>query len=62
MVDVGGPNAFMPYLLGIFAVFMFIGLVATALVPETKGKTLEDLSGENDTELVDLALLRADSD
>ncbi|KAF9426253.1 Inorganic phosphate transporter pho84 [Podila epigama] len=44
--DRGGQNAFIPQLLQIFAIFMFIGLLATFLIPETKGKTLEELSNE----------------
>ncbi|KAG0324253.1 Inorganic phosphate transporter pho84 [Dissophora globulifera] len=46
--DRGGPNAFIPNLLKIFALFMFIGLLVTFLIPETKGKTLEELSNEDD--------------
>ncbi|KFH71604.1 MFS transporter, PHS family, inorganic phosphate transporter [Podila verticillata NRRL 6337] len=46
--DKGGPNAGIPMLLQVFALFMFIGLLFTYLVPETKGKTLEELSGEDD--------------
>ncbi|KAF8939852.1 Inorganic phosphate transporter pho84 [Dissophora ornata] len=46
--DRGGNNAFIPQLLQIFALFMFIGLLFTYLVPETKGKTLEELCGEDD--------------
>ncbi|KAF9295607.1 Inorganic phosphate transporter pho84 [Mortierella antarctica] len=46
--DVGGLNAGIPTLLQIFALFMFIGLLFTYLVPETKGKTLEELCGEED--------------
>ncbi|KAG9324702.1 hypothetical protein KVV02_001684 [Mortierella alpina] len=46
--DRGGPNAFIPQLLQIFALFMFIGLLSTFLIPETKGKTLEELSNEDD--------------
>lgn len=34
-------------LLDVFAVFMAIGLAFTFLIPETKGKTLEELSNEN---------------
>lgn len=30
----------------IFSAFMLIGLIVTVLVPETKGKTLEQLNGE----------------
>ena len=40
--------------IGIFAVIMLTGGLATALIPETKGKTLEELSGENEMhELLD---------
>jgi PHS family inorganic phosphate transporter-like MFS transporter len=46
--DRGGPNAFIPQLLQIFALFMFIGLVVTFLIPETKGKTLEELANEDE--------------
>ncbi|KAF9945389.1 Inorganic phosphate transporter pho84 [Mortierella alpina] len=48
MKDRGGKNAFIPQLLQIFALFMFIGLLFTYFVPETMGKTLEELSGEDD--------------
>ncbi|KAI1300406.1 Inorganic phosphate transporter pho84 [Mortierella claussenii] len=48
MKDRGGTNAAIPRLLQIFALFMFIGLLFTYLVPETKGKTLEELCGEGD--------------
>jgi PHS family inorganic phosphate transporter-like MFS transporter len=43
----GGVNSGIPILLGIFAGFMFIGLLFTFLIPETKGKSLEELSSEN---------------
>ncbi|KAJ2140461.1 hypothetical protein IW142_005406 [Coemansia sp. RSA 564] len=46
--DRGGKNAFIPQLIQIFALFMLVGLVFTWFVPETKGKSLEELSeGEN---------------
>ncbi|KAG0212729.1 Inorganic phosphate transporter pho84 [Mortierella sp. GBA30] len=48
MKDRGGKNMFIPQLLQIFALFMFIGLLFTYFVPETKGKTLEELCGEDD--------------
>lgn len=32
----------------IFALFMLLGFFLSWLIPETKGKTLEELSGEND--------------
>lgn len=46
--DIGGPGAFVPNLLWIFAGFMAVGLVFTTFVPETKGISLEDLSENND--------------
>lgn len=33
--------------LEIFAFFMFTGIFSTLLLPETKGRTLEDLSNED---------------
>ena len=32
----------------IFALFMLLGFILSWLIPETNGKTLEELSGEND--------------
>ncbi|KAG0243862.1 Inorganic phosphate transporter pho84 [Actinomortierella wolfii] len=49
--DRGGKNESIPHLLQIFALFMFIGLLFTFLIPETKGKTLEELSNEEDIDL-----------
>jgi PHS family inorganic phosphate transporter-like MFS transporter len=45
--DIGGTNAFVKHILEIFALFMLTGIFSTLLLPETKGKTLEDLSGED---------------
>ncbi|QRW18214.1 Sugar (and other) transporter [Rhizoctonia solani] len=45
--DIGGKNAFIKHILEIFALFMLTGLFATFLIPETKGRTLEDLSNES---------------
>lgn len=36
-------------LLKLFALFMFLGLLTSLLIPETKGMTLEELSGETRT-------------
>lgn len=47
--DIGGVNAFMPQVLGIFAVFMFVGLCATALVPEPKGMSLDQMEDSDIT-------------
>lgn len=44
--DIGGPNAFVKHILKIFAFFMLTGILSTLLLPETKGRTLEDLSNE----------------
>ncbi|RKP12277.1 phosphate:H+ symporter [Piptocephalis cylindrospora] len=46
--DIGGKNAFMDKLLIIFAVFMFLGFCVTWLIPETKGKSLEELGSVGD--------------
>ena len=44
MKDHGGKDKFIPMLFVIFGVFMLIGLVASFLIPETKGKSLEELA------------------
>ncbi|KAJ1979305.1 hypothetical protein H4R34_002886 [Dimargaris verticillata] len=44
--DIGGKDAFVPHLLEIFALFMLIGFGLTFLLPETKGRTLEEINGE----------------
>lgn len=47
--DKGGvPNGWVDHLMQIFALFMLMGFFLSWLIPETKGKTLEELSGEND--------------
>ncbi|ORY06361.1 MFS general substrate transporter [Basidiobolus meristosporus CBS 931.73] len=40
-------HAFLPQTLGIFAAIMFLGFLSTFWVPETKGKSLEEISGED---------------
>ncbi|KAM6493753.1 inorganic phosphate transporter [Amanita muscaria] len=45
--NIGGTNAFLPHILEIFAFFMITGVCSTLLLPETKGKSLEELSNEN---------------
>jgi PHS family inorganic phosphate transporter-like MFS transporter len=45
--DIHGPNAFVKHILEIFALFMLTGCFSTLLIPETKGRTLEDLSNED---------------
>ena len=41
-------NGWVNHLMEIFALFMLIGFFLSWLIPETMGKTLEELSGEND--------------
>ncbi|KAK2463460.1 hypothetical protein APHAL10511_004546 [Amanita phalloides] len=45
--NIGGPNRFIQHILEIFALFMLTGIFSTLLLPETKGKSLEELSNEN---------------
>lgn len=40
----GGKNSGIPVLFGIFSGFMFIGMLFTFLIPETKGFSLEEIS------------------
>ncbi|KAK7035376.1 Urease [Paramarasmius palmivorus] len=44
--DIGGKDQFIKHILEIFALFMLTGIFSTLLIPETKGKSLEELSGE----------------
>jgi len=50
--DIGGTNAFVKHILEIFALFMLTGIFSTLLIPETKGKSLEELSGEDQENFV----------
>ena len=52
MVNIGGTNKFVKHLLEIFAFFMLTGIASTYLIEETKGKTLEDISGEDQENFV----------
>ncbi|CUA68526.1 Repressible high-affinity phosphate permease [Neurospora crassa OR74A] [Rhizoctonia solani] len=45
--DIGGKNAFINHILEIFALFMLTGLFSSFLIPETKGRSLEELSNES---------------
>ncbi|KAG6827981.1 hypothetical protein H0H92_009807 [Tricholoma furcatifolium] len=47
LVNIGGTNHFVQHILEIFAFFMLTGVFSTLLLPETKGRTLEELSGED---------------
>ncbi|KAJ2721209.1 hypothetical protein GGI07_004135 [Coemansia sp. Benny D115] len=46
--DRGGPNEFIPHLIEIFALFTLVGFFVTFWIPETKGKTIEEITGESD--------------
>ncbi|KAI7867945.1 phosphate:H+ symporter [Spinellus fusiger] len=48
--DIGGSNQWIDHLLQIFAFFMLTGIFSSFLIPETKGKSLEELSGEYEYE------------
>ncbi|KAM7189713.1 putative inorganic phosphate transporter PHO [Naviculisporaceae sp. PSN 640] len=42
------PNPWMDHVLQIYALFMLLGIGTTCWIPETKRKTLEELSGDDD--------------
>ncbi|KAJ2782810.1 hypothetical protein GGI15_002785 [Coemansia interrupta] len=46
--DRGGKNEFINHLLQIFALFMLIGFFVTFWIPESKGKTLEEICDESE--------------
>lgn len=52
MIDIGGKGKFLPHILEIFALFMLTGVFSTLLLPETKNKSLEDLSQEDQEDFV----------
>ncbi len=39
-------SPWLPHVMQIYSVFMFVGMFTTLLIPETRRKTLEELSGE----------------
>ncbi|KAF8202067.1 phosphate transporter [Mycena galopus ATCC 62051] len=47
LINIGGTNAFVKHIMQILAFFMLTGVFSTLLLPETKQKTLEELSNEN---------------
>ncbi|KAI6112212.1 major facilitator superfamily domain-containing protein [Pisolithus croceorrhizus] len=46
LINIGGTNKFVKHIMEIFSFFMLTGIFSTLLIPETKQKTLEDLSNE----------------
>ncbi|RPD61057.1 phosphate transporter [Lentinus tigrinus ALCF2SS1-7] len=53
LVNIGGPNAFVPHLLEIFAFFMLTGAMSTLVLKEGKRLTLEELSNEQQDSFID---------
>ena len=49
-VTATNPSPWLNHVMQIFALFMFLGIFLTLLIPETKRKTLEELSGEDQYE------------
>ncbi|KAN0093057.1 phosphate transporter [Tylopilus felleus] len=52
LLNIGGPSKFVQHIMEIFAFFMLTGIASTLLIPETKQKTLEDLSNEDQQEYI----------
>lgn len=50
--DRGGTNQWINHILEIFAAFMLTGIFSTLLLPETKHRSLEELSNENQDDFV----------
>lgn len=46
LVNIGGTNKFIKHIMEIFALFMLTGVFSTLLIPETKQRSLEDISNE----------------
>ncbi|KAK4701918.1 MFS transporter, PHS family, inorganic phosphate transporter, partial [Phenoliferia sp. Uapishka_3] len=50
-----GSGNWINHILQIFALFMFTGIFSTLLIPETKNKSLEELSGEDQDDFIKAA-------
>ncbi|KIJ66730.1 hypothetical protein HYDPIDRAFT_85185 [Hydnomerulius pinastri MD-312] len=46
LINIGGTNRFVQHIMEIFAFFMLTGILSTLLLPETKQRSLEELSNE----------------
>ncbi|KAI0709951.1 phosphate transporter [Earliella scabrosa] len=53
LVNIGGPNKFVPHLLEIFAFFMLTGIFSTLVLKEGKQLTLEELSNEEQDDFIE---------
>ncbi|KIM88284.1 hypothetical protein PILCRDRAFT_95578 [Piloderma croceum F 1598] len=53
MVNIGGTNKFVKHILEILSFFMLTGIGSTLLLPETKQRTLEEISNEDQTGFID---------
>jgi len=53
LINIGGTNKFINHLLEIFAFWMLTGIFSTLLLKETKQKSLEELSNENQDGFID---------
>ena len=52
LIDIGGKGKFLPHILEILALFMLSGIFSTLLLPETKNRSLEELSQEDQEDFV----------
>ncbi|CED85180.1 phosphate transporter [Phaffia rhodozyma] len=50
--DIGGTGKFVKHIMELFAFFMLTGIFSTLLIPETMGRSLEDISNESDEDYV----------
>ncbi|KAJ2308127.1 hypothetical protein IWW55_000610 [Coemansia sp. RSA 2706] len=48
LTDIGGKHAWIDHLLQVFALFMFVGFVVTFWIPESKGRSLEEICDESE--------------
>jgi PHS family inorganic phosphate transporter-like MFS transporter len=62
LANIGGTNHFVKHILEIFALFMLTGIFSTLLLPETKQRTLEEISNEDQDGFIEGVAGRADDD
>ncbi|KAG0692398.1 major facilitator superfamily domain-containing protein [Suillus ampliporus] len=61
LINIGGPNQFVKHIMEIFAAFMLTGIFSTLLIPETKQRTLENISNEEQEGYITGASAKASS-